>query len=588
MKTCISKLVALFLALVFFVALLPSNVMAAPADDYTQTFGYTKMATDAQKEAYRLMFNAVKTFDLTPITLPAGITEDDISEIAMLLPYDIPGAFYFRGPHYIIPVSGGAYSFTMLPIDGKELDVNITTTEIAQLQEKKKAVDDYVATFLKNAPDNMTDYEASVYVYEHLANRITYEHNDYDQGVYGALILGKCVCAGYANAYALLMNALGVKCWSVHGKATSNGTTDAHAWNVSWINGECVYTDVTWGDPGTHHVNYNYLNISGKDMGKDHTLDTMYQGQLYACSHEAKHESAVTKVKDIILERTSFRFTKVKATAKIQYTVVPASADNTRVIFESRDTSVAVVDVDGKVMAVGEGETQIIVRSVDRGAVAYVDIVVEFPSCKHTLELVKYTAPDCTHQGMKAHYACTKCGAAFMDENQHIPVDVEKLLLPSEHLMGGYIATADNHYETCSRCNQGLTLPAPHTFRNGICAACGYENQEVAPKPTTPKPTEPSVIPTIPTFPSEVPSDPTHEGGETEPMDPQPSDTPGEERPEGDADDRLDDSEDAKDMTKAERWGMEFLAVMFGFAVVIATAIVTKVIYNSVATKKNQ
>ena len=61
----------------------------------------------------------------------------------------------------------------------------------------------------------------------------------------GALAYGKCVCAGYAGIYDLLMRQAGLTDLFITGQ-TQPGDVE-HAWNVNRLDGVWSYTDPTWG-----------------------------------------------------------------------------------------------------------------------------------------------------------------------------------------------------------------------------------------------------------------------------------------------------------------------------------------------------
>lgn len=84
--------------------------------------------------------------------------------------------------------------------------------------EKVKAYDDAA---LKNAEKN--DY---MYVDDSLNDSLT---------AYGALINGRCVCAGYAAAFKPQANAAGLECIVVTG--AQKGTLP-YAWNKVCIDGD--------------------------------------------------------------------------------------------------------------------------------------------------------------------------------------------------------------------------------------------------------------------------------------------------------------------------------------------------------------
>jgi len=80
------------------------------------------------------------------------------------------------------------------------------------------------------------------------------------------------------------------------------------------------------------------------------------------CTEEVKFvkkgESYIP-VERILLDKQTLAFTKKRETTQLTATVLPADATNRNVRWESWDESVATVDADGNVTAVGNGETQI-------------------------------------------------------------------------------------------------------------------------------------------------------------------------------------------------------------------------------------
>lgn len=60
---------------------------------------------------------------------------------------------------------------------------------------------------------------------------------------YGALVDGDAVCQGYALAYKLILNQMGIGCITV----SSSGMK--HMWNLVQLDGVWYHVDVTWDDP---------------------------------------------------------------------------------------------------------------------------------------------------------------------------------------------------------------------------------------------------------------------------------------------------------------------------------------------------
>ena len=81
-----------------------------------------------------------------------------------------------------------------------------------------------------------------------------------DQTAWAALILRTAVCGGYADAFAFMMEPLGIEAYYVSGLIP-----DYHAWNMVRIGGQWYHIDVTWGrrDFGGYHlVVYDWFLLS--------------------------------------------------------------------------------------------------------------------------------------------------------------------------------------------------------------------------------------------------------------------------------------------------------------------------------------
>ena len=99
---------------------------------------------------------------------------------------------------------------------------------------------------------------------------------------YGALVNGKAVCAGYARAYQLLLNRIGVDCITIQGKGEPKKDTilfgvtgPTHAWNAVKNGTTWLMTDVTWDDTGSDTM--KYFNLPIEEMYKSHTARPIKQ-----------------------------------------------------------------------------------------------------------------------------------------------------------------------------------------------------------------------------------------------------------------------------------------------------------------------
>ena len=144
-----------------------------------------------------------------------------------------------------------------------------------KLDKKVKAI------IQKEIKANMSDAEKVKAIHDYIITHCEYDtaHKGKGEGVwqtaYGALINGKAICSGYADAFLLLMNTLNIPCQSIGG-TTSEGH---HGWNLVQVDGNWYHIDLTFDDPlfkGTpvtgrikSFVSYEYFLVNDKKMKQE-------------------------------------------------------------------------------------------------------------------------------------------------------------------------------------------------------------------------------------------------------------------------------------------------------------------------------
>lgn len=114
---------------------------------------------------------------------------------------------------------------------------------------------------LRGRTAQMTDYEKEFFIYDYLANRITYDLNAPHQfDMFGALVDGRATCQGISCAVTYLMNRLGIDCSTVCGDVMNNRY--GHAWNVVNIDGQNYNLDVTFELNSTARSTHAYFNVN--------------------------------------------------------------------------------------------------------------------------------------------------------------------------------------------------------------------------------------------------------------------------------------------------------------------------------------
>lgn len=179
-------------------------------------------------------------------------------------------------------------------------------------------------------------------------------------------------------------------------------------------------------------------------------------------------------VKSVTVTPTSIVFKKAGETTQLTPTVLPENAGDKKVTYKSANTSVAKVDENGLVTAVGEGVTEITVKTADGGFTAVCTVTVNH---EHKMQKIEEKASTCTTQGNNAYYYCTSCKKYFKDINgqQATTADAEKRPLAS-HSFTKKVTDADHlkskatchtkavYYYSCEVCGK---ISDTLTFENG-------------------------------------------------------------------------------------------------------------------------
>lgn len=117
-----------------------------------------------------------------------------------------------------------------------------------------------IKRYLKVAKKQKTKYAKAKAVHDYMAKKCQYDVSAYSKRNYmshaydavGVFAKNKAVCQGYAEAYQIVMEKLGIPCVVVSNKAID------HAWNYVKLGGKWRNVDVTWDDPIPDRGPYAY------------------------------------------------------------------------------------------------------------------------------------------------------------------------------------------------------------------------------------------------------------------------------------------------------------------------------------------
>ena len=149
---------------------------------------------------------------------------------------------------------------------------------------------DAVADEVVNKCNSESTLDKISSVYNYLCDNVVYDSAYENGSIYDALVGEKTVCSGYAAAFQVMMEKLGIPCKIMAGNV--NGT--AHAWNAVNVSGKWYYVDATFAN--TMGMRADYL-LFGSDRRAD-VYGIGVVGGDYDSSDETVGEEATENIDD--------------------------------------------------------------------------------------------------------------------------------------------------------------------------------------------------------------------------------------------------------------------------------------------------
>lgn len=279
------QLIAAFLCIALVSSMtVPMDVSAASKTSTKNSGGYYyKQLTETGSRIYDDMKTAIKNGN-EPTSRGHESTLDFAPSVTALT-NEHPEYYWLR--------CGYGYSYYF---DNFKIKYAVTCTnysywdQMLNKEANKKKLNDAVNKIVKKAKKKKSKYEQIKYVHDYITNNCIYDYDRYDAckrtihdpfdeqiySAYGCLVQKKAVCAGYAQAFQLILNKLGIPCTYITGWGTNlSGHTERHAWNCVTLGGKRYLVDVTWDDYDIEGKNndatHTYFMVTSKFMDKDHT-----------------------------------------------------------------------------------------------------------------------------------------------------------------------------------------------------------------------------------------------------------------------------------------------------------------------------
>lgn len=309
-------------------------------------------------------------------------------------------------------------SYTPYVYDDAVVDKIVPTYTMTgeALQDAKAAFEQAIALMVARLTPDMGEYEMEKALHDMLAAKVTYVSGANAHNAYGALVEGKAVCEGYAEALQCLLQRVGIQSVEIFGYGINptTGVGEPHAWNAVRIDGHFYLVDLTWDDQDSL-LAYAYFNQTSAILKEDHTQ--------WMIGENAKGEILTCEVFDLPVCTA----TEANYFTKENRRITTYTAESIGTLLKDNKLSVSVfVDSDveefrswyknnsGAIARVAGVSYPFVHGSIIIGR----EVRIYMNSCMHSnVRRVAAKAATCTEDGNMEYYVCRseKCGKWFSD-----------------------------------------------------------------------------------------------------------------------------------------------------------------------------
>ena len=370
---------------------------------------------------------------------------------------------------------GNSYSYSYNSTTCTKMVMQYILTGSA-LEEARTAFEAAADAILAGLTPEMSEFERELYIHDALAKIITYVEGDHAHNAYGALVQGKAVCEGYAEALQYLLQRAGIQSFIALGASInpSTGQSEGHAWNYVRIDGKYYHVDLTWNDQD-ENLFHAYFNQTDAVMMQDHSISACSYALPVCDAVDAMYFTGTDNYLETFDAATIGQLLKDN---QMKIHVYIPGAMNTFTSWFSKNIR-QIASHAGIVGGFSYGYS-----SLGRELILYIQ-----SNCDHK-SLTRQAAVDatCTEDGRKAYYVCS-CGAYFEDAagsktitdlNTWVKTD-GKLPALSHDMAQWYTVTGATCTENgqqrrdCSRCNH---------FETKVIGATGHDYSAKVTEPT--------------------------------------------------------------------------------------------------------
>lgn len=248
-----------------------------PVSSYEPTdniYGYYQLSVN-EKKFYRQLVEEASDFKYG-FYLTERMSREQVEKIYTLITQEELGLYYLDNRYEIRYDAGGIVH---------EIRLKYAFT-VDEVREMNSSVEKAVYSILSKITEDMDDYDKVKLFHDEIIRNCNYELDSrYNRTPYGALVMGEAVCHGYAGAFSLLCNRVGIE-----NCITTGYAGEPHMWNMVQLDGDWYHVDLTWDDPvldnmsesqmpkadRADYIDYSYFLVTDEDILKSHSIDKDY------------------------------------------------------------------------------------------------------------------------------------------------------------------------------------------------------------------------------------------------------------------------------------------------------------------------
>lgn len=220
------------------------------------------------------LVSCIRNFDTSNIYIQDyNVNENDLKNTFGKILCEYPDLFYLKESYN--------YSTWGNTIVGIKFEYKFSKEEY---QEQKAIIDNTFSKVLNTIDDSMSDYEKALLIHDYLCTNFSYDLTYSNYNLLDFVKSGTGVCQAYYQAYAYMLNQVGIKSYPVQ------STLLNHIWNMIEIDGKYYQVDVTWDDYTPDLIGWsshtNFL-LNDDDISRNHNSNGVIDWYTYEENLEA-------------------------------------------------------------------------------------------------------------------------------------------------------------------------------------------------------------------------------------------------------------------------------------------------------------